>query len=70
MLGASACASLILGMHHLNQGLVPPHPYRSFGESQRAERRLNQQRHLLVTALGFGGNAAALIVKNPALSQV
>ncbi len=70
MLGASACASLILGMHHLNQGLVPPHPYRSFGEVERGERRLHQQRHLLVTALGFGGNAAAVIVKNPALSQV
>jgi 3-oxoacyl-(acyl-carrier-protein) synthase len=70
MLGASACASLILGMHHLNQGLVPPHPYRGFGEMERSERRLHQQRHLLVTALGFGGNAAAVIVKNPALSQV
>lgn len=70
MLGASACASLILGMHHLNQGLVPPHPYRGFGEAERSERRLHQQRHLLVTALGFGGNAAAVIVKNPALSQL
>ncbi|WP_141736266.1 beta-ketoacyl synthase N-terminal-like domain-containing protein [Oligoflexus tunisiensis] len=70
MLGASACASLILGMHHLIQGLVPPHPYRGFGEPERNERRLPQQRHLLVTALGFGGNAAAVIVKNPALSQV
>lgn len=70
MLGASACASLILGMHHLIQGIVPPHPYRGFGEPERSERRLLQQRHLLVTALGFGGNAAAVIVKNPALSQV
>jgi 3-oxoacyl-(acyl-carrier-protein) synthase len=70
MLGASACASLILGMHHLNQGMLPPHPYMGFGEAGRGERRLHQQRHLLVTALGFGGNAAAVIVKNPALSQV
>ncbi|HYX34074.1 MAG TPA: beta-ketoacyl synthase N-terminal-like domain-containing protein [Oligoflexus sp.] len=70
MLGASACASLILGMYHLNQGVVPPHPYLNFGDPRRAERRLSGQRHLLVTALGFGGNAAALIVKNPALSQV
>lgn len=70
MLGASACASLILGMHHLNQGQLPPHPYLGFGEAGRGERRLHQQRHLLVTALGFGGNAAAVIVKNPALSQV
>jgi 3-oxoacyl-[acyl-carrier-protein] synthase II len=70
MLGASACASLVLGMYHLVQGLVPPHPYRGFGERERTERRLSRQRHLLVTALGFGGNAAAVIVKNPALSQV
>lgn len=70
MLGASACASLILGLHHLNQGLLPPHPYYHFGDPARSERRLHQQRHLLVTALGFGGNATALIVKNPALNQV
>jgi 3-oxoacyl-(acyl-carrier-protein) synthase len=70
MLGASACASLILGLYHLNQGQLPPHPYLGFGEAGRGERRLHQQRHLLVTALGFGGNAAAVIVKNPALSQV
>lgn len=70
ILGASACASLILGMHHLIQGQLPPHPYMGFGEAGRGERRLHQQRHLLVTALGFGGNAAAVIVKNPALSQL
>lgn len=70
MLGASACASLVLGMHHLIQGIAPPHPYRGFGEKERSERRLQQQRHLLVTSLGFGGNAAAVIVKNPALSQL
>lgn len=69
MLGASAAASLILGMHHLNQGILPPEPYREFGDSRRSERRLTQQRHLLVTALGFGGNATALIVKNPAWGQ-
>jgi 3-oxoacyl-(acyl-carrier-protein) synthase len=70
MLGASACASLILGMYHLHQGLLPPQPYRAFGEAERGERRLSRQRHLLVAALGFGGNAAAVIVKNPALSQL
>ncbi len=69
MLGASACASVILGLHHLKEGLLPPHPYFPFGDFRRSERRLQSQRHLLVTALGFGGNAAALIVKNPALIE-
>ncbi len=68
MLGASACASLILGLHHLREGWLPPHPYFSIGHAQRSARRLQRQRHLLVTALGFGGNAAAVIVKNPAFN--
>ena len=68
MLGASACASLILGLYHLREGWLPPHPYFFIGHTQRSERRLQRQRHLLVTALGFGGNAAAVIVKNSALN--
>jgi 3-oxoacyl-[acyl-carrier-protein] synthase II len=64
MLGASAAASLVLGLEHLKDASVPGHPYLPHDHPSFAPRQLARAQHALITAMGFGGNACAIIVKN------
>lgn len=65
MLGASATYSLMLAAEHLRSGQLPPHPYLPEMHPMRSSRILSRNRYALVWSMGFGGNACAVIVKNP-----
>lgn len=65
MLGASAAYSLILAIEHLKSGRIPPHPYLEEAHPIRQSRLLSRNRYALIWSMGFGGNACAVIVKNP-----
>jgi 3-oxoacyl-(acyl-carrier-protein) synthase len=57
MIGASAACSVAFATQHLLTGEVPALPYFDEGDDLAVEAR-----YVLVTALGFGGVAAALIL--------
>lgn len=64
MLGASAALSVMLACEHLRTGLLPPHPYLPEGHPMREPIRLIAPKIALITSMGFGGSACALLVKN------
>jgi 3-oxoacyl-(acyl-carrier-protein) synthase len=65
-LGASGLISAALGMSHLNSLEVPKLPYfDNENESPAFGGRLQQCSHVLVCSLGFGGQAAAVILSTP-----
>ncbi|RYZ52639.1 MAG: beta-ketoacyl synthase, partial [Proteobacteria bacterium] len=63
MLGASAALSVMLACEHLKSGQLPPHPYMPEDHPMRAGRSLDAGKIALVTSMGFGGSACAVIVK-------
>ena len=64
MLGASAALSVMLATEHLVCGKLPPHPYLNTGEAMRPALVIDSPKIALVTSMGFGGSACALLVKN------
>ena len=64
MLGASAALSVMLACEHLQSGTLPPHPYFAPDHPMYASRFIPSSQIALVTSMGFGGNACALLVKN------
>lgn len=63
MLGASAALSVMLACEHLRSGELPPHPYMPDDHSMRVARSLKAPKIALISSMGFGGSACALVVK-------
>ncbi len=63
MLGASAALSVILGLKHLHEKKTSPHPYLPEDHPDFGAKNLSRSRHALISSMGFGGSACALIVK-------
>jgi 3-oxoacyl-[acyl-carrier-protein] synthase II len=63
MLGASAALSVMLTCEHLKTGQLPPHPYMPEDHPMRAARTLKEPKVALISSMGFGGSACALVVK-------
>ncbi|MGE0174097.1 MAG: beta-ketoacyl synthase N-terminal-like domain-containing protein [Oligoflexales bacterium] len=64
-LGAAGAISAVLAPEHLANGVTSHHPYFDDSHPLRASRTLKRAKICLVTALGFGGNAAALVIGLP-----
>ena len=64
MLGASAALSVMLACEHLKSGKLPPHPYFPQGHPMRLPIEMKSPKIALITSMGFGGSACALLVKN------
>lgn len=64
MLGASAALSVMLACEHLKSGTLPPHPYFPKGHPMRLMIAVDNPKIALITSMGFGGSACALLVKN------
>jgi len=63
MIGASSAFSVVLATLHLFTGLVPGLPYFEDGMAMGSGETLRlKPRYILVTALGFGGNASAIVL--------
>jgi hypothetical protein len=62
VVGAAGVVSVGLAMKHLETGFIPALPF--FGEDDQFAKsvQLDQPKHALICALGFGGNASALIL--------
>ncbi len=63
MLGASAALSVMLACEHFRRQLLPPHPYFPKTEPMHAPQALAAPQIALITSMGFGGSACALLVK-------
>jgi 3-oxoacyl-(acyl-carrier-protein) synthase len=61
-LGASSAMSLVLATEQLRMGKVSGHPYFGEDEAWFASKNLSRRDNALVVSLGFGGNAAALVI--------
>lgn len=64
MLGASAALSVMLAIEHLRNSETPPHPYFESDHPLLTKCQLGKNRYALVTSMGFGGSACAVLVKN------
>ncbi len=64
MLGASAALSVMLAAEHLKNSETPPHPYFEASHEMAKKQRLGKNNLALITSMGFGGSACAVIVKN------
>lgn len=62
MLGAAGVSSLILALTHMREKVVPACPYPQSISSARTYSELPSDAHVMVVALGFGGNAAVAIL--------
>ncbi|MBC7660362.1 MAG: hypothetical protein H7249_11740 [Chitinophagaceae bacterium] len=63
MLGASAALSVMLAVEHLERQELSPHPYFADGQAMFAGKHLVSSKIALITSMGFGGSACALLVK-------
>jgi 3-oxoacyl-(acyl-carrier-protein) synthase len=61
-LGAAGAYSVALAVDHLNTGCLPKHPFDPAWDQRNEQRLRGELRRLLVVTLGFGGNAAAMIL--------
>jgi 3-oxoacyl-[acyl-carrier-protein] synthase II len=64
MLGASAALSVMLAIEHLKRSSTSPHPYLPDTHPMYKSRKLARCRLALITSMGFGGSACAVVVKN------
>lgn len=64
MLGASSALSVILAIEHLKSGLTSPHPYFPPTNRLYSSQRLAKRELALITSMGFGGSATAVVVRN------
>jgi 3-oxoacyl-(acyl-carrier-protein) synthase len=63
LLGAAGAFSVALTTKHLEQAFIPGHPYfTELNHPLSVPVKLNNPKHALVSTLGFGGNAGALII--------
>lgn len=64
LLGAAGAFSVAMAIEHLKHAAVPRHPYFDVGASELARAHdIPGARHALIASLGFGGNAAALVIE-------
>ncbi|MFW7377898.1 MAG: beta-ketoacyl synthase N-terminal-like domain-containing protein [Oligoflexus sp.] len=62
-LGAAGSISVSLGTFHLLSNSLFEHPYLSELDQENAQRRREKLQTVLIVSLGFGGNAAAMILR-------
>jgi 3-oxoacyl-[acyl-carrier-protein] synthase II len=61
-LGAAGGTSIALAIKHLKSNLISPHPYFQEIDDDNRKRHRPVIERVLVVSLGFGGNAAAIIL--------